>query len=134
MLFRYFFHGCSYGFTDSFTADITDEYISAILRLIPYPFAVDFTKQLNVVFTENCRLFRKFYGENLRVFNGKNCGFSAVFKQKFSQNSVFRAYVGRQDMRVRKSIRLERRRYTVLLWENPRSIQLKNLARMRLLP
>lgn len=24
--YRYFSHGCSYGFTDSFTADITDEY------------------------------------------------------------------------------------------------------------
>ena len=28
--------------------------ITAILRLIPYPFAVDFTKQLNVVLIKNC--------------------------------------------------------------------------------
>lgn len=54
-------------FTDSFTADITDEYITAIIRLIPYPFAIDFTKQLNVVLTKNCRLLRKFFGKNWRV-------------------------------------------------------------------
>lgn len=74
--------------------------ITAILRLIPYPFAVDlplffsigvpmgftdsFYRQLNVVLTKNCRLFRKFYGKNLRVSTVKTAGFQWFL----SKNSV----------------------------------------------
>ncbi len=58
--------------------------ITAILRLIPYPFAVDFTKQLNVVLIKNCRLLRKFYGKNLRVSTAEN----ADFQRFLSKNSV----------------------------------------------